>query len=119
MSVSDSKTSVGRNQLTTQHPSGRQLLIPSPLQTDEDVHIPHLRSPGLRTCQKQNNVEITITQIVRCVSHGTPEKQTKRRAAAQYLGHVARKNVNARDRVHQDRLAELRIDCRKGRGLET
>ena len=36
MSVSDIKTSEGRNQLTTQHPSGRQLLIPSPLQTDEE-----------------------------------------------------------------------------------
>ena len=39
MSVSDIKTSEGRNQLTTQHPSGRQLLIPRPLQTDEERRV--------------------------------------------------------------------------------
>ena len=43
------QTSEGRIQLTTHHPSGRQLPIPSPFQTDEDVHIPRLCSPGLQT----------------------------------------------------------------------
>ena len=33
MNVRDIKTSEGRIQLATHHPSGRQLLIPSPLQT--------------------------------------------------------------------------------------
>ena len=70
-------------------------------------------------CESERQQEITIAQIVRRVSQGTPGKQTKRRAAAQYLGLVAGKNVNARDRVHQDRLGEVRIDCKKGRGLET
>ena len=57
------QTSEGRIQLTTHHPSGRQLLNPSPLQTDEDVHIPHLCSPGLQTCPIQNNIEITREQV--------------------------------------------------------
>ena len=48
-----------RIQLTTHHPSGRQLPIPGPLQSDEDVHIPRLCSPGLQTCPIQTNVEIT------------------------------------------------------------
>ena len=43
------QTSEGRIQLTTHHPSVRQLLNRSPLQTDEDVHIPRLCSPGLQT----------------------------------------------------------------------
>ena len=48
-----------RIQLTTHHPSGRQLPIPGPLQSDEDVHIPRLCSPGLQTCPMQTNVEVT------------------------------------------------------------
>ena len=57
------QTSEGRTQLTTHHPSGRQLLNPSPLQTDEDVHIPRLCSPELQTCPIQNNKEITREQV--------------------------------------------------------
>ena len=62
------QTNEGRTQLTTHHPSGRQLLTPSPLQTDEDVHI--LCSPGLQTCLIQTNVEITAAiEIVRSLEH--------------------------------------------------
>ena len=51
----------------------------------------------------QNNEEIRM----RFVSQGTHEQQTKRRAAARYIGHVEGKSVKFRDRVHYDRL-ELR-----------
>ena len=38
-----------RIQLSTHHPSGRQVPIPSPFQADEDVYIPRLCSLGLQT----------------------------------------------------------------------
>ena len=40
------------------------------LQTDEDVHIPRLCSPKLKTCLIQTNVEITAAiEIVRSLEH--------------------------------------------------